>query len=268
DLSMDVAFVAGAIAGFCVDVPLHPGETIKTRMQSAEGFRVAGGFRGLWSGITPVLLSSVPSSSGFFVAYLGVLRAFGGTDPADVGRSRVLLEATAAAVGELSALSVRVPAEILKQRMQVGQHKSFIAALQQINRKHGLAGFYMGLFATLMRELPFTMVQMTVFEELKRRHPWALREGSVDSLAVGTSCGFVAGGLAGAVTTPLDFMKTRIMLADCKIRTGLFAMLYTKMSEKGLAACFCGLLPRSLLSAAGGAIWLGTFEVARTLLTA
>ncbi|CAE8612753.1 unnamed protein product [Polarella glacialis] len=185
----------------------------------------------------------------------------------------------AAAAAEVSAVSFRVPSEVLKQRIQVGQHPSFSSALQRIYVAEGFAGFYVGFHATVMRELPFTMVQMTAFEALKRRHPWvslsetsrfqgALGVVGVESFTVGTTCGAVAGGLAGAVTTPLDLVKTRIMLSEQPARRGFVATLWTTFSEEGLAALFRGLVPRTCVSAAGGAIWLGSFDIISTLLTA
>lgn len=37
--------MAGLLAGVAVDVPLHPLDTVKTRMQATEGFDAAGGLR-------------------------------------------------------------------------------------------------------------------------------------------------------------------------------------------------------------------------------
>jgi solute carrier family 25 S-adenosylmethionine transporter 26 len=44
-----------------VDVALYPLDTIKTRLQAQQGFRQAGGFRGMYRGILPVLIGSAPN---------------------------------------------------------------------------------------------------------------------------------------------------------------------------------------------------------------
>lgn len=40
--------VCGATAGIAVDLGLYPLDTLKTRLQSKQGFRAAGGFRNLY----------------------------------------------------------------------------------------------------------------------------------------------------------------------------------------------------------------------------
>ena len=44
-----------------VDIILYPMDTIKTRLQSEQGFRVAGGFRGLFNGLAPATIASAPN---------------------------------------------------------------------------------------------------------------------------------------------------------------------------------------------------------------
>jgi solute carrier family 25 S-adenosylmethionine transporter 26 len=52
---------AGGAAGLAVDTLLFPLDTVKTRLQSAEGFYKSGAFKGIYRGIAPVLLGSIPS---------------------------------------------------------------------------------------------------------------------------------------------------------------------------------------------------------------
>lgn len=49
-----VALLAGACAGTSVDLALFPLDTIKTRLQSPQGFFKAGGFSGIYNGISAV----------------------------------------------------------------------------------------------------------------------------------------------------------------------------------------------------------------------
>ena len=52
---------AGGIAGTSVDVVLFPLDTVKTRLQSQQGFQAAGGFRGIYSGLLSATLGSAPT---------------------------------------------------------------------------------------------------------------------------------------------------------------------------------------------------------------
>lgn len=48
------------MAGTSVDIALFPLDTVKTRLQSAEGFFKAGGFRGIYSGLSAAAAGSAP----------------------------------------------------------------------------------------------------------------------------------------------------------------------------------------------------------------
>jgi len=52
---------AGGVAGTAVDTILFPLDTIKTRLQSAEGFAKSGGFTGIYSGLKSAVIGSAPS---------------------------------------------------------------------------------------------------------------------------------------------------------------------------------------------------------------
>ena len=58
----------GGVAGLTVDMAMFPMDTIKTRLQSKQGFWKAGGFTRIYAGIAPAAAASAPS---------GVLRVLG-----------------------------------------------------------------------------------------------------------------------------------------------------------------------------------------------
>lgn len=57
------------MAGLFVDVVLFPLDTLKTRLQSAQGFRKAGGFSGIYKGVGPQAIGSGPQAALFFLTY-------------------------------------------------------------------------------------------------------------------------------------------------------------------------------------------------------
>jgi solute carrier family 25 S-adenosylmethionine transporter 26 len=57
------------VAGTTVDVALYPLDTIKTRLQSSQGFIKAGGFRGVYKGLSAAAVGSAPGAALFFSTY-------------------------------------------------------------------------------------------------------------------------------------------------------------------------------------------------------
>lgn len=55
---------AGGVAGASVDLILFPLDTIKTRLQSPQGFSKAGGFRGIYAGVPSTAVGSFPNGKG------------------------------------------------------------------------------------------------------------------------------------------------------------------------------------------------------------
>jgi len=272
-----LSFTAGLFAGMSVDVPLHPLDTLKTRLQSSEGLRQAGGFRGLSAGLSSVLIMSVPGSAVFFTVYDRMKRTLEGQIPLELRHSGNLLtackDAISACVADISACSVRVPCEVVKQRMQTLQFshsRLFLYDTLQSVGAEGARGFYVGFGATVKREVPFALIQMPLFEEMMRRHPWAEHAQHDTNLKglMGMTSGAVAGAIAGALTTPLDLAKTRIMLTQFPAeRHGLMPMMQKIHVEQGLLGLFSGVVPRTIHSCIGGALWLGAFEWSKTLLS-
>uniref|UniRef100_A0A8B9ZWD1 Mitochondrial S-adenosylmethionine carrier protein n=1 Tax=Anas zonorhyncha TaxID=75864 RepID=A0A8B9ZWD1_9AVES len=68
----DFILKAGGVAGVCVDLILFPLDTVKTRLQSPQGFWKAGGFRGIYAGVPSTAIGSFPNAAAFFITYENV----------------------------------------------------------------------------------------------------------------------------------------------------------------------------------------------------
>jgi solute carrier family 25 (mitochondrial S-adenosylmethionine transporter), member 26 len=82
----------------------------------------------------------------------------------------------------------------------------------------------------------------------------------------------LAGGIAAGLTTPLDVVKTRIMLSQGHNRDslnyrGTWKTLRRLYHEEGVIILFSGMVPRTLWIGLGGAIFFGAYEESRKLLT-
>uniref|UniRef100_A0A8B9ZHH5 Mitochondrial S-adenosylmethionine carrier protein n=1 Tax=Anas platyrhynchos TaxID=8839 RepID=A0A8B9ZHH5_ANAPL len=202
------ALAAGGVAGVCVDLILFPLDTVKTRLQSPQGFWKAGGFRGIYAGVPSTAIGSFPNAAAFFITYENVKSVL------PHGSASYLTPVThmvAASFGEVVACLIRVPSEVVKQRAQVSPSASTFRILSHTLYHEGIQGLYRGYKSTVLREIPFSLVQFPLWEALKDL--WSWKQGHVVDSWQSAVCGAFAGGFAAAVTTPLDVAKTRIMLA-------------------------------------------------------
>ncbi|KAL8744540.1 MAG: hypothetical protein Q9190_003219 [Brigantiaea leucoxantha] len=272
------ALVAGGIAGTIVDLSLYPIDTLKTRLQSSEGFYPSGGFRGIYSGVGSAMVGAAPGAALFFATYESIKTML--TSRRERNRSikastrawdEPLEHMLAASMGEIAACAVRVPTEVVKQRAQATQQPSSMAALRSILAQRGSVGIarvwrelYRGWGITIMREVPFTMIQFPLWEGLKgwRRRSHGKKEiTALDSGLFGS----ISGAVAAAVTTPLDVLKTRMMLA--KERQSALSLFTQMLRDSGPKVFFAGIVPRALWISAGGAVFLGSYQWAHNTIT-
>ncbi|GJJ15835.1 hypothetical protein Clacol_010113 [Clathrus columnatus] len=255
------SLLAGAAAGTATDLLFFPIDTIKTRLQSAQGFIRAGGFRGVYQGIGSVVVGSAPGAAIFFAVYDNLKH----NSPIPQHLEPVT-HIIAASVAEVAACVVRVPTEVIKTRSQTstfgktGALSSLIAA-QKTFETQGFRGFYRGFGITVLREIPFTSIQFPLYEIFKIQLAKRLGRKSLYAHEAAI-CGSIAGGIAAAGTTPLDVLKTRIMLDT---RTGAvqrsFISYFKEIYQtEGVKALFSGVVPRTLWISAGGAVFLGVYE--------
>jgi solute carrier family 25 iron transporter 28/37 len=90
-------------------------------------------------------------------------------------------------------------------QIQGSPHRTVMACARSVFRTEGLQAFYISYPTTLTMNVPFTAVQFSVYESLKDLiNP----EGGYSPMTHVTAGG-IAGGVAAAVTTPLDVAKVR-----------------------------------------------------------
>ncbi|XP_037830992.1 S-adenosylmethionine mitochondrial carrier protein isoform X1 [Kryptolebias marmoratus] len=210
------SLVAGGCAGMCVDLTLFPLDTIKTRLQSQQGFYKAGGFRGIYAGVPSAAVGSFPNAAAFFVTYECTKSVLGAGGALAAPHVAPVTHMLAASLGEIVACLIRVPTEVVKQRTQASPSSSTYNMLLATLKEEGVRGLYRGYCSTVFREIPFSLVQFPLWEYLKTL--WSLRQGHTLHSWQSAVCGAFAGAVAAFVTTPLDVAKTRIMLAKSVCR--------------------------------------------------
>jgi solute carrier family 25 S-adenosylmethionine transporter 26 len=114
-------------------------------------------------------------------------------------------------------------------------------------------------------QVPFSLLQFPLYEKLKSQAAKRRSLPSSDQLPAHISaiCGSIAGATAAALTTPLDVIKTRIMLTKQQegAQIGIpesFARVYRK---EGFSVFWKGVVPRTIWIGLGGAVFLGVYEL-------
>jgi len=262
-----VPLAAGAAAGVTVEATLFPLDCVKTRLQSGV-FREAGGYCSLYRGVGVSVAGAVPSSALFFCTY-------------ELMKERHGSVVLASIVAELAASSVRVPVDLVKQRLQAGLAPGLTSALLDLRKTPGRVMFA-AFRISAARDAAHSGLQYPIYEHLKIVAARRLQCRSPEDLPVwqAAMCGSAAGALSAWATTPLDLLRTRLNLQRTgaaslagaavpasqpsllarEVRDlvqgsgGYMGMLRTLFAGAGCRAAWMGL---------GGFIFLGSFEFAR-----
>jgi solute carrier family 25 (mitochondrial S-adenosylmethionine transporter), member 26 len=265
---------------------LFPIDTIKTRLQSNLGpsqssllprHTISGTIRSIYAGLPSTLLGSMPSAASFFVVYDGLKRQLIHNDMSAAHQAYVHM--LASSLGEIAACAIRVPTEVVKQRAQAGLFGgSTLLALKDIislRKTLGVSAMVMELYRggsiTIIREIPFTIIQFSLWEYTKKS--WSKRQTELQGRELGLTTtvesavfGSISGAIAAGLTTPLDVLKTRIMISRRAIEDGIGGrQSITSLAQQiyrqdGLRGFFRGFVPRVGWISTGGAIFLGSYQ--------
>ncbi|ONK58219.1 uncharacterized protein A4U43_C09F9780 [Asparagus officinalis] len=254
--------IAGGTAGVVVESVLYPIDTIKTRLQAARvGSKIQ--WKGLYSGLAGNLAGVLPASAVFVGVYEPTKQKLLKVFPENLSAFAHL---TAGAIGGAASSLIRVPTEVVKQRMQTGQFASAPDAVRLIVAKEGFKGLFAGYSSFLLRDLPFDAIQFCLYEQLRIGYKIAARRELSDP--ENAVIGAFAGAITGAITTPLDVLKTRLMVQGSGAKyKGLISCAQTIVREEGPAVLLKGIGPRVLWIGIGGSIFFGVLEKTKQLLS-
>jgi len=269
---LTVNMLAGAMAGITEHAVMFPIDSIKTRMQVFAASPAAvytgignaftriyatEGMRVLWRGVSSVILGAGPAHAVHFGTYEAVKELAGGNNAGN----QWLATSLAGASATIASDALMNPFDVIKQRMQVHQSefRSVFTAIRVVYRTEGPGAFYVSYPTTLMMSVPFTAVQFTVYEQIKK----LLNPKGEYSPLTHMIAGGMAGGVAAGVTTPLDVAKTLLQTRgtspDPEIRRlgGMMAALRVIWKRDGIKGFGRGISPRVLTHMPSNALcWL------------
>ncbi|KAI9656889.1 MAG: hypothetical protein M1821_003528 [Bathelium mastoideum] len=204
-------------------------------------------FRGLYQGVGSVIIATLPSSGAFFTTYeasKSLLSSHNPTLDHTPLLPQPIIHAAASSIAELVSCAILTPAEVIKQNAQMVNYQQSStsstavprqsATMQTLLRfKSSPLSLWRGYTALASRNLPFTALQFPLFEHLKRlltarrqrmrqQQQRAVGGGEVSGQvplslvehgAITAASAGLAGSVAAWITTPVDVVKTRVMLA-------------------------------------------------------
>lgn len=279
-----VYIMAGAAAGIMEHCVMYPVDSIKTRLQSLRPHPKAaykgvsdafvkitqneGVFRPL-RGINIVALGAGPSHALYFWSYETTKHLLNSK-----GNSSPMANAVSGAVATLFHDGLMNPCEVIKQRLQVydSPYRGVFHCANQILRSEGITAFYRSFTTQVTMNIPFHCVHFVTYEFMRER---LCPDGGYDP-KTHLLAGATAGGIAAAVTTPLDVAKTLLntqeksVVLDAAIRkshakrrlvvTGMFNALRAIYSLRGFGGYFQGIQARVIYQMPSCAISWSVYE--------
>uniref|UniRef100_A0A0E0J5Q7 EF-hand domain-containing protein n=1 Tax=Oryza nivara TaxID=4536 RepID=A0A0E0J5Q7_ORYNI len=257
--------LAGGLASALSTSVMHPIDSMKTRVQASSlsfpdliSTLPQIGLRGLYRGSIPAILGQFSSHglrTGIFEASKLVLKSVAPTLP------DIQVQSLSSFCSTILGTAVRIPCEVLKQRLQAGIFNNVGEAIVGTMQKDGPKGFFRGTGATLCREVPFYVAGMCLYAEAKKAAQHVLNRDLEpwETIAVGA----LSGGLAAVVTTPFDVMKTRMMTAPPGTPVSMQLIVFSILRNEGPLGLFKGAIPRFFWIAPLGAMNFAGYELAK-----
>ena len=266
-----------------------------------------GGIPALYSGLVVSVVGVMPSMAVYFALY-DFLKRLGarmypspqGVPPSSSSFTSLAIVCVAAGLSNAFAAVLRVPSEVLKQRLQAGLDVSLKTCLSRLLWGGGsstggapadtLGGRLKTLFppgaisSQIVRDVPYAVVTLLLYEYLravsadpsrgvssatgaeknkkkkKRADDWS---NNVNNLL----CGAVAGGIGTIATHPLDVVKTRLQTAvGATLYKGWWDCASKSVNGEGWSVLLRGSGPRLLHKIPANGFFFLFYELFKKLL--
>lgn len=278
--------LSGAIATTCI----YPLDIVKTKLMNQSTVKRSSpiemarmivrseGLRGFYRGWPPNVLFVMPEKALKLTMNDYFRKTFRG-----MRKNNDLpfwLEMAAGGSAGLCQVVATNPMELLKiqgatmnDKIRSGQLKQAIS-YPTLVRSLGVSGLYTGVLATMLRDVPFSMVYFSLYSQCK-----TLLCGS-DSKPTGFisfAAGAIAGTTAAALTCPLDVIKTRVHANVAPQKLNLASFLRRErqsmgyyyreiVTREGYQALMKGIVPRCLIISPLFAITMFCYEEFQALI--
>ena len=238
----------------------HPIDVVKTRLQvsgdassGARNYKALGifgtvrviaaeeGVTAFWKGIGAAWMREASYTSLRLGLYGPIKHAMG----VKSNSSFFLKFAAGSAAGAIGSF-VGNPFDVLKTRMMASEGKeppSLGNAARALYRQQGIAGFYRGLEANVMRAMVLNGTKMACYDQIKGM---IIKSGLIPAGLTTQFCAaFAAGFFMATTVSPFDMVRTRLMNQppDAKIYKGFIDCTIKIIAKDGPGGLYAGFVP-------------------------
>jgi len=240
--------LGGCSACFAVNFT-HPIETVKTRMQvsglsvgeTASSLYVNEGFASFYKGLGFAWGREIFYTSIKLGAYAPV-RDYLGAGPDAPFYMKFLAGAITGGVGSV----VGNPFDVLKTLAQTNKDASvpLQTMVKTMHRDQGIAGFYRGVEANILRACVLNATKMGVYD-LTKGYVTDITGWARKDVRTSFCSSFVAGFFMTCTVSPFDRIRTNLMSqpTDKKIYNGLVDCAVKTVKRDGVASLWRGFIP-------------------------
>ncbi|VDK76673.1 unnamed protein product [Litomosoides sigmodontis] len=242
-----VHLLAGSVAGLAEHCLMFPFDSVKTRLQSLCPcpetrcptamhslllmVKREGLLRSL-KGVNAVVLGTIPAHALYYTVYENS-KAYLLNNPRVSGSTSYAISGALATIVHDAVMN---PAEVVKQRMQMifSPYGNSIECIRCIYIREGIKAFYRSYITQLTLNVPYQCTHFMIYEYMQSLLNPCHNYNPSSHLVSGG----IAGGIAAAITTPLDCVKT-VLNTQQTPRFNTTCQLFTQSGHtayyKGLA---------------------------------
>lgn len=150
----------------------------------------------------------------------------------------------------------------------MGQIDSFVEGITSIYESDGFLGFYKGFSGVCLRDVPYTMIELGVYDNLKQFISFMKNKDNEEGNDLKTVtqldeiyAAAITGGVAGYFTTPFDTIKTKLMTDENMLYSGFVDCFMKTVNEYGLESVFQGGIARVIWLVPFTAIYLPCYDL-------
>lgn len=230
--------------------------SLEARGALGRGLNGGGFYSNLFRGSNVIVAGCVPAHVLYFTVYEKIKRA-----------GNVALSGASATLCHDLVLT---PADVVKQRLQLGCYRSSCDCFFNILRQEGVRALFRSLHITLLMNVPYHSLLVSIIHLLKPRG-----QEKIDNYKHFVYAGF-GGAVAGALTTPFDVIKTRLQTQTCQMdaKRPKLRLKYRNVMEtfrnilrrEGARGFMRGVSTRVMMCTPSAAISWGTYETLKNLI--